>query len=199
MSTKNDRPEINVDLLGSAILDPFRSSCFGGVRGAMFTGRASMAEPNNPTQIESSSAMLAEKHKIENWSEKRLVQTSTPYPSRFEALDACVGARSLDGCDYAYVDDDCRVVSIFRYYDVTPNQPVGRGQRRVIIPSVKHVPADEIGVVAERAGMSWSNGDEFVKVAKRIALAHSGAAFEAKTSAEPGKYKQFTLIVTIPE
>lgn len=71
----------------------------------------------------------AEKH-----STKRLVQTSPPYPTITEALEACAANRQLPGCDYAYVTEDKRVVGIYEYYDVTPDQAVKRGQRRVIIP-----------------------------------------------------------------
>lgn len=65
---------------------------------------------------------------------KRLVQTSQRYPSVIDALDACAANLSLPGCDYAYVTEDNRVVGIYEYYDVRPDEPVGKGQRRVLIP-----------------------------------------------------------------
>lgn len=71
---------------------------------------------------------------LELLAEKRLVQTSQRYPSVEEALDACAANRTLPGCDYAYVTEDNRVVGIYSYYDVTPEKPVGPGQRRVLIP-----------------------------------------------------------------
>lgn len=71
---------------------------------------------------------------VAHHSAKRLVQTSPPYPSAVEALEACHANKQLPGCDYAYVTEDNRVVGIYEYYDVTPEQDVKRGQRRVIIP-----------------------------------------------------------------
>lgn len=68
-------------------------------------------------------------------SAKRLVQTSPPYPSAVEALEACHANRHLDFCDYAYITEDHRVVGIYEYYDVTPDKPVKPGQRRVTIPA----------------------------------------------------------------
>ncbi|MNC41576.1 hypothetical protein D3C76_1302450 [compost metagenome] len=67
-------------------------------------------------------------------SAKRLVQTSPPYPSAVEALEACHANQQDDFCDYAYVTQDNRVVGIYDYYDVTPDKPVKPGQRRVTIP-----------------------------------------------------------------
>lgn len=153
-----------------------------------------------PAAIESSSAMLAEKHKIENWSEKRLVQTSPSYPSRFEALDACVGINALDECEYAYVTEDSRVVGIYRYYDVTPDQSVGKGQRRVIIPKRDQMLARQVAATAERAGVSWSTGDDLAKALERIQVAHPGAIFHARTttSVEDGEpVKHFNLSITL--
>lgn len=72
---------------------------------------------------------------VEKYSEKRLVQTSTPYPSTVEALDACNANRQDDYCDYAYVTEDNRVVGIYVYNDVTPDKPVKPGQRRVRVPA----------------------------------------------------------------
>ncbi len=67
-------------------------------------------------------------------SQKRLVQTSTPYPSIEDALAAAEANRTLPGCDYTYVTEDNRVVGIYEYNDVTPDQPVKPGQRRVLVP-----------------------------------------------------------------
>lgn len=88
----------------------------------------------------SSDRVLANKHltataEVEKYSKKRLVQTSPPYPSTIEALDACAANQSLPECDYAYVTEDNRVVGIYDYYDVTPSQPVKLGQKRVLIPN----------------------------------------------------------------
>ncbi|MNC37335.1 hypothetical protein D3C76_1160230 [compost metagenome] len=76
-----------------------------------------------------------DKEYLAQHSAKRLVQTSPPYPSAVEALEACHANRQLPGCDYAYVTEDNRVVGIYEYYDVTPDQAVKRGQRRVTIPA----------------------------------------------------------------
>ncbi|MNP89019.1 hypothetical protein D3C85_14150 [compost metagenome] len=73
-------------------------------------------------------------NEIEKYSVKRLLQTSPPYPSTIEALDACNANRQLPDCDYAYVTEDNRVIGIYEYNDVTPDQPVKSGQRRVLIP-----------------------------------------------------------------
>jgi beta-phosphoglucomutase-like phosphatase (HAD superfamily) len=78
---------------------------------------------------------LKDKEYVTQHSAKRLVQTSPPYPSLVEALEACQANRQDKLCDYAYVTEDNRVVGIYDYYDVTPDQPVMRGQRRVIIPA----------------------------------------------------------------
>lgn len=75
-----------------------------------------------------------DKEYVAQHSAKRLLQTSPPYPSTVEALEACAANRQLPGCDYAYVTEDNRVVGIYEYYDVTPEQAVKRGQRRVVIP-----------------------------------------------------------------
>lgn len=72
---------------------------------------------------------------VEMHSKKRLVQTSPPYPTQTEALEAADAILQDDLCDYAYVTEDNRTVGIFDYYDVTPDQPVKPGQRRVRIPS----------------------------------------------------------------
>lgn len=197
-----------VDMLGH--LDPHGP---GGTASRTSMSRPNLPsgiqlDPNNPNPlghvtpaaIECSSAMLAEKHKIENWSEKRLVQTSPTYPSRFEALDACVGVSALDECEYAYVTEDSRVVGVYRYFDVTPNEPVGKGQRRVIIPKRDKVQAREVGSIAERAGVSWSSGDDLSKTLARIAQAHPGATFEARTTTtvEDGEpVKHFNLTITM--
>lgn len=153
----------------------------------------------SPEEIEASSAPVLNVPKIEDWSEKRLVQTSTPYHSRFDALDACAGSRALDGCEYAYVDGENRVVGIYRYYDVAPDEPVLRGQRRVIIPKPRHHASNELGAVAERIGISWSTGDELNKLAARIERAHPGATFTVKTDVDPTTCKQLHLTITIPE
>lgn len=76
-----------------------------------------------------------DKEYLAQHSAKRLLQTSPPYPSAVEALEACHANRQLPGCDYAYVTEDNRVVGIYEYYDVTPDQAVKRGQRRVTIPA----------------------------------------------------------------
>lgn len=208
---------IHPELFGNTQLDPFKT-CIGGARGAMFTGRLSMAQPNprtsvvmdpndpnplgvvTPMAIESSSAMLTEKHRIENWSEKRLVQTSPKYPSRFDALDACAGINALDECEYAYVTEDSRVVGIYRYYDVTPDEPVGKGQKRVLIPKRDQMLARQVAATAERAGVSWSTGDDLAKALERIQVAHPGAIFHARTttSVEDGEpVKHFNLSITL--
>jgi hypothetical protein len=70
-------------------------------------------------------------------SENRLVQTSAPYPSSIDALDACNANRQIPECDYAYVTEDNRVVGIYKYNDITPDLPVKQGQRRVVI-TTKH-------------------------------------------------------------
>jgi hypothetical protein len=70
---------------------------------------------------------------VAEYSDKRLVQTSPPYPTTIEALDACNANRQLPGCDYAYVTEDNRVVGIYEYHDVHPDQPVQSGQHRVLI------------------------------------------------------------------
>lgn len=197
-----------VDMLGH--LDPYGP---GGTASRTSMAAANLRtsavmDPNDPNPlgvvtpaaIESSSAMLAEKHKIENWSEKRLVQTSPSYPSRFEALDACVGINALDECEYAYVTEDSRVVGIYRYYDVTPDQSVGKGQRRVIIPKRDQMLARQVAATAERAGVSWSTGDDLAKALERIQVAHPGAIFHARTttSVEDGEpVKHFNLSITL--
>lgn len=79
------------------------------------------------------SGMAADAY-VEQHSAKRLVQTSARYPSAVEALEACEGLKHSDYCDYAYVTEDNRTVGIFDYYDVTPDQPVKSGQKRVRIP-----------------------------------------------------------------
>lgn len=76
-----------------------------------------------------------DKKYLADHSDKRLVVTSPPYPSTIEAIEACGANRSLDFCDYAYVTGDNRVVGIYEYYDVTPDQPVPRAQRRVLVPA----------------------------------------------------------------
>lgn len=169
-----------VDMLGDVKLDPFWSGCAGGVRGAMFPN----APKATPAAIESSSAMLAEKHKIENWSDKRLVQTSPPYPSAFEALDACAGNRTLENCEYAYVTEDHRVVGIYSYYDVTPDKPVMKGQKRVIIPMEQKVNVSyvQMAKVAQASGLSWSTADDLGNVIKKIKTAHPDAVVNAETT-----------------
>lgn len=163
------------------------------------TGRVSMAQPNTPAQVALEIADVTAPPKIEDWSEKRLVQTSSPYHSRFDALDACAGARSMDGCDYAYVDADNRVVGIYRYNDIAPDLPVARGQKRVIVPKPNLSKVHELGAVAERIGISWSTGDELNKLAARIERAHPGATFSIKRDHNPGTNKQLHLTITIPE
>lgn len=76
-----------------------------------------------------------DKKYVAEHSAKRLVQTSPPYPSAVEALEACYANGKLDFCDYAYVTEDNRVVGIYDYYDLHPDQPVKPGQRRVTIPA----------------------------------------------------------------
>lgn len=88
----------------------------------------------------SSDRVLANKHlegaaEVEQYSKKRLVQTSPPYLSTIEALDAANANQQLPECDYAYVTEDNRVVGIYDYYDVTPDQPVKPGQKRILIPN----------------------------------------------------------------
>ncbi|MNZ13956.1 hypothetical protein D3C78_308690 [compost metagenome] len=77
----------------------------------------------------------SEQAQLAKYSRKRLVQTSEPYPCTLEALDAAEANNHMDFCDYSYVDSRNRVVGIFQYYDVTPDQPVGKGQERVLIPN----------------------------------------------------------------
>ena len=69
--------------------------------------------------------------------EKRLINKTTPYPTLEEALDAAHAQLHSDYCDYAYVDEDLRVVGIYQYKDVHPDMPVAKGQRRVLIPVLK--------------------------------------------------------------
>lgn len=68
---------------------------------------------------------------------KRLIQKTTPYPSLEEALDAAWAQRQADYCEYAYVTEELRVVGIYVYNDVTPDKPVGRGQERVLCPTLE--------------------------------------------------------------
>lgn len=192
--------EIHPELLGNVQLDPFKT-CIGGARGAMFSDRASMAKPNPPTSgvmdpndpnplgvtpevVASSSAMLAEKHKIENWSEKRLVQTSPPYPSQFEALDACAANRGLENCEYAYITDDNRVVGIYTYYDVTPDKPVMKGQRRVRVPldNKADVSYVQVAKAAQAAGLSWSTADDIGNVIKKVRMSRPDVVINAETT-----------------
>lgn len=136
---------------------------------------------------------------IEDWSDKRLVQNSSPYHSRFDALDACAGVRALDGCDYAYVDEDNRVVSIHRYFDVAPDKPVNRGQRRVIIPKARRSSPEELAAAAQLTSIGWTASDDLNKVARLIQQMHPGSTFTARTDADPGKCKHLHITITIPE
>lgn len=107
-----------VDMLGH--LDPYG-------HGGGNPSRLTMAAAPTPEQVEDQIYLDAN-------SEKRLVQTSPPYPSMNEAMDACVGVLAQDSCEYAYVSEDKRVIAIFEFYDVHPSKPVKPGQRRVLIP-----------------------------------------------------------------
>lgn len=88
-----------------------------------------------PTKNCTGSRVGMNANNVEHWSEKRLVQTSSPHPSTLEALDAAAGLKCMKDCEYAYVTEDNRVVSIWSYNDTTPDRPVGRGQKRVLIPA----------------------------------------------------------------
>lgn len=72
---------------------------------------------------------------VEQVSLKRLLQTSDPYPSTEEALDAASANVQMDGCDYSFVDSKNRVVAVFEYHDVHPDRPVASFQDRVLIPN----------------------------------------------------------------
>jgi hypothetical protein len=219
---RDENGNFHMDIeLATAGLNPFAPSCGGGARGAMFTGQFPMTQQNppstvvmdpndpnplgtTPAAIESSSAMLAEKHKIENWSDKRLVQTSPPYPSMFEALDACAANRSLENCEYAYVTDDRRVVGIYSYYDVTPDQPVQKGQKRVIIPMEQkaNVSYVQVAKVAQASGLSWSTADDLGNVIKRVKNAHPDAVIHAETvyaGASGARTRQLNLSIIMKD
>lgn len=99
------------DLVGNAVLTPTQAGNCTGSRIGMFA--------NN----------------VENWSEKRLVQTSPPHNNTLEALDSAQALKCMNDCEYVYVTEDNRVVSIWTYNDATPNKPVARGQKRVLIPA----------------------------------------------------------------
>jgi hypothetical protein len=95
---------------------------------------SSLSDADHYERDRLSQAQRDEKY-LSDHTAKRLVVTSPTYPSLIEAVDAAAANRSLPFCDYVYVTGDNRVVGIYDYFDVTPNQPVPRGQRRVLIPA----------------------------------------------------------------
>lgn len=71
-----------------------------------------------------------------NSLKKRMLQTSLPHDSYYDAQQAAEKIMEYDVCDYVYITEDLRVVSICRYDEAaSTSKRLKSGMKRVLVLS----------------------------------------------------------------